>query len=392
MAPPMLLSMILLLLTPVLAQARLSTRDTEPSDLTSYKQAIYLPFTKKFNSAYTPTVRGSINGKAFTFPVDTGSTGLMIGEPLLPDVDLSGDNTDQYEKGWEFLTSSSLLYNGYFVPLNITFFGTTRSRRAVSQVPVLVVQSVIKCPTYNSTTGQGVCPEGGSVKSTASPRHVTYMGVGFGRNIAGSGLNFGSPDHNPFLNIIKINGRRTFSFRTGYSVSTKGVHLGLTARNTRNAAWVELEEGATDDARDWAMADMAMKVNGGDSYAGKVLVDTGIPQMFIQPPPCITLPTVRILNPAPSSVTKYTTRVKNGTQLDFAFPDFENGVAGYDFDVGDESFPSQPSYVQPVSGRPGTYFNSGRNFLVGFTIIFDAIGGRFGLICLKCTDDDGYYE
>ncbi|KAJ4363407.1 hypothetical protein N0V83_009700 [Neocucurbitaria cava] len=388
----MLWNTLLLFLTPALARTRLPARDTDPNDLSIYKQAIYLPFTKDFSSDYTPTVRGSINGRSFTFPVDTGSTGLMIGAPLLPDVDLSGSNADQYEQGWEFLTSSSLLYNGRFVPLDVTFYGSSRKYTAVSKVLVLVVQSVIKCPAYNSTTGQGICPDGGSVQSTASPKHVTYMGVGFGRNVAGSGLNFGSSDHNPFLNIVNINGRSTYSFRTGYVVSTTGVHLGLTTRNTRDAVWVDLDYGATDDWRDWAMVDMAMRVNEGqDEYAGKALVDTGIPQMFIQPPPGVKLPTVRILNPATNPTTKYTSRITNGTYLDFAFPSFQDGVAGYDFEVGDESFPSQPAYVQPVAGRPSTYFNSGRNFLFGFTIIFDADGGRFGLICLKCNDDEGYY-
>ncbi|KAF1847627.1 uncharacterized protein K460DRAFT_259778, partial [Cucurbitaria berberidis CBS 394.84] len=345
---------------------------------TNHGQTIFLPFASKFSSAYTPTVRGSINGKAFTFPVDTGSTGLIIGAPLLPNVKLDAKNEAKYQRGWEFLDSSSLLYTGRFVPLNVTFYGKTSARRAVTQVPVLVVQSVVKCPGYNPTTGKGVCPKGKSVKSTANLSHITYMGVGFGRNVAGSGIDFGTPDHNPFLNVIDINGHSTARLRTGYTLSTKGVYLGLTEKNTINADWVKLERGATENPRDWAGVRMSFKVNGAGDFKGTALVDTGVPQMYLQSAPIGTLPNVTIPNPAPSPAPKYTRRVTKGTHLAFAFPNFERGVAGYDFAVGDAAFPSQPKYVQPVSIGSGPFVNTGRNFLFGFTILFDAVDGRFG--------------
>ena len=152
----------------------------------------------------------------------------------------------------------------------------------------------------------------------------------------------------------------------------------------QRAVWVDLQNGAADDPRDWAELDMSFKFNGAGNYKGKALVDTGVPQMFLQSAPVASLPNVTIINRKPSSAPKYTKRVTPGTHLDFAFPSIEKGVAWYNFDVGDEEFPSQSAYVQPVKGGTGPFVNTGRNFLYGFPILFDAVGGRFGLICLKC--------
>lgn len=187
-------------------------------------------------------------------------------------------------------------------------------------MPVLVVQQVLKCPGYNATTGNGVCAQ--SVESTASEKHVTYMGVGFGRNVAGSGISFGTPDHNSFLNIIAINGLKATHLRTGYSLSTQGIHLGLTSTNTRNAAWVPLSKGATSDPRDWGELDISFTVNRVGNYHGKALIDTGIPQMFLQSAPIARLPNVTVAS-GPSPL-KHTRQVMNGTALAFAFPSFEN--------------------------------------------------------------------
>jgi hypothetical protein len=85
-----------------------------------------------------------------------------------------------------------------------------------------------------------------------------------------------------------------------------------------------------------------------------------------------------IPNPEPSPAFKYTKRVTPGTHLDLAYPSVKRGIAGYTFAVGDD-FRNPPEYVQLVitTGR-GPFVNTGRKLMWRFTIVFDAVGGRFG--------------
>jgi hypothetical protein len=96
-------------------------------------QTILLPWTKPFSrsSSYKPSVSGSIAGQTFTIPVDTTSTGVVVGSSLLPKVKLSDGNP----VGWRFLDNSSILLTGQIANLPITFYGTSKSQQAVSQVP-----------------------------------------------------------------------------------------------------------------------------------------------------------------------------------------------------------------------------------------------------------------
>tara|TARA_R110002003_G_scaffold149_3_gene13505 strand:+ start:24237 stop:25619 length:1383 start_codon:yes stop_codon:yes gene_type:complete len=371
--------LVVALLLPAVAVAA-----PDSNDLSVFPQTIFLPWISPFSrsSTYTPSVRGSILGKRFNFPIDTGSTGVLISASLLPSVKLTANNPT----GWEFLDSSDILYNGRFVDLNITFFGSN-GEQAVSRVPVLVVTTIVKCPGYDVNTGNGVCPSDKLDRAwSQSRRTVLYMGVGFGRNVRGSGILYGTPDHNAFINVISLSRYKQLFLRQGYTVSTKGVYLGLTGGNTNGAVWQQLEKMAGSDPRAWAPPLVSFTHDDSNNpVQAQALIDTGITQMYIQSMPELPLPNVTTRNASPPPQT--VTRVKPGTKLVFAFPDFKVGVAGYDFIVGDTGFPSQPRYVQPVTSGPGPFVNTGRNFLYGFSIAFDAVAGRFGFICQKCTDD-----
>lgn len=41
-----------------------------------FSQTIFIPWTARFSSSYTPVIYGGINGSPFTFPVNTGSVDL----------------------------------------------------------------------------------------------------------------------------------------------------------------------------------------------------------------------------------------------------------------------------------------------------------------------------
>jgi hypothetical protein len=103
--------------------------------------------------------------------------------------------------------------------------------------------------------------------------------------------------------------------------------------------------------------------------------------MYIRTEDNKPLPEVIIKNPKEGG-KPMVRRVKNGTRIAINFGTCVGGglgevTASYSFEVG-QSSPMAPSYV--VSGRqePPPYVNTGRNFLEGYSIAFDAVDGRFG--------------
>lgn len=354
----------------------------DPDNLSSFKATLFIPYASKFASNSTPTINGMINGEKHTIPVDTGSTGLIIGAPKLKSIP---KNKGTF--GVEYLSSSNNLYTGRFVNINITFFGKNETK-AVSQVPVLIVDKAVVCPGYNVTKGDGICPKKNPQQNDLN--RILYMGVGFGRNTKGSGLPYAIPSHNPFLNIQSINGKKVSdkTYRNGYTVSTHGIDLGLTTKNTAQYNWVKLDKGITTDSRDWAQVRTSFKVNDQGPFSGAALIDTGIGQMYIQAYPKGNIPNATVADTFHKPVVKgkKITVVKKDTHLDFGFPALndKDGVAGYDFKVGDKKFKSQPLWVQPVTIGNEPHVNTGRKFLWGFSVAFDAVSGRFGFKCLKC--------
>jgi hypothetical protein len=347
------------------------------------QQTIFLPWETPFSRSndYIPSIPGSIFGRPFTFPINTDSTGALIGATLLPEVEL----TQQNPAGWGFFDYNNVLFSGQYADLDIVLQGATPSDQALARVPVLIVTKVVKCPGYNVDTDNGICPPSKLDKNWTQPLDtVTYMGIGFGQDTRQSGLAYGTPATNPFLNIARINDEPTLSMRTGYVLSRHGIHLGLTASNTQNAAWTNLHKmPSSSDPRAWAPPLVSFTYDDSSpTTEAEALIGLGITQMYIQTTPERSLPNITVRDPGPPA--KPVQIVTPGTKLGFAFPDFENGIGGYEFLVGDTRFPSLPTYVVPIRNKTGPYVNTGRNFLFGFDVAFDAVFGRCGLMCEMC--------
>jgi hypothetical protein len=342
-----------------------------------HTKTVFIPFVNKFSPKHVPQVKCTIQGVNIDMPVDTGSTGLLIGAPRLPNVD-----TKVGEPAHHFFTSSKILYVGRLVQLPVTF-GGEGGLNATAKVPILVVDKSWTCPWYSPGKDSFKCPPGpkGERATERDTSNITYMGVGFGRNNPKDGMPIAGPRVNPFLNIDTINGSQisTTSMRAGYIVTTKGVHLGLTPQNVRGFAFEDLEPGLTHpiDPRDWAMARMCFSINGEGRSWGSVLVDTGIAQMYIRPDEGESIPTVTIRNPNKHGHARMVKRVKDGTHITVAFPSFDSQVSSYSFTIGEGSS-VEPNFVVPARSAFPPFVNTGRNLLHGHSIAFDAIGGRFG--------------
>ncbi|KAJ4366945.1 hypothetical protein N0V83_007475 [Neocucurbitaria cava] len=348
------------------------------ADLSKFTDSIFIPFVHEFSSKEVPQVLCTIEGIDIRMPVDTGSTCLLVGAPILPNISATAGTPAHH-----YFTSSRILYVGRLVELAVGFHGEGGSD-ATAIVEVLIVDKSWRCPWYNPSKDGFTCPLGpkGETPVERDTGNITYMGVGFGRNQPRDGMPNGTPRVNPFLNLHAIDGLpvSNMSMRAGYIIASEGVHLGLTQENTRGFVFEYLEPGWAhdEDPRDWAMAKMSFGINGEGDNRGPVLIDTGIPQMYIRTEEGVSLPTVTIRNPNKRGHARLVKRVKPGTGISVSFPSLDAPVVSYSFVVGDASY-TAPSYVIPANRAGPPYINTGRNFLFGYSIAFDAIGGRFGL-------------
>jgi hypothetical protein len=108
--------------------------------------------------------------------------------------------------------------------------------------------------------------------------------------------------------------------------------------------------------------------------------------MYIRAEDSMPLPEVIIKNPVEGS-TPTVRRVKNGTRIAIDFGACGSGslgevTASYSFEVG-QSSPMAPSCVVPGRQEPPPFVNTGRNFLEGYSIAFDAVDGRLGFRPVK---------
>jgi hypothetical protein len=84
------------------------------------------------------------------------------------------------------------------------------------------------------------------------PAGIQVMGVGFGREADGQPQ--GTPDKNPFLNLVSIDGKpasENRSLRNGYIINKDGIKIGLTERNTAGMKFAKLvQRHGAQDPRD----------------------------------------------------------------------------------------------------------------------------------------------
>ncbi|KAG9195911.1 hypothetical protein G6011_01032 [Alternaria panax] len=355
----------------------LATLRPMANGLSRCTNSIFIPFIYKFSPKHVPQVMCSIQGVDIKMPVDTGSTGTLIGAPILPNV-----SSTEGKPAHHFFTSSKILYVGRLVKLPMDFMGEAGSY-ATANVPVLIVDKSWRCPWYDPRKDRFECPPGpdGQQAGERDTSEITYMGVGFGRNGPRDGMPYATPSINPFLNIDAIDGELIPGgmMRDGYIISTAGIQIGLTPKNTKTFVFSSLEPGLNhdEDARDWAMAKMCFSINGEGRSCGTLLVDTGIAQMYIRAEQSVSIPTVVIPNPNPNGHAKMVKRVKPGTNITVGFPSLDQPATSYSFVVGEDSL-IEPNYVFPQLPEHPPYINTGRNLLFGYSLAFDAVGGRFG--------------
>lgn len=322
-----------------------------------YHRGVYLLFLNSPPAgeprSVPPTLALSFGGEAVHAVMDTGSTGIVVAASSIPDVDslrTLGPGTLSY-------SSSGRIMRGRWVVTAATVAGANGASITTRPLPVLAIDR-IDC-FQNARDCQ----------PTDHPRHVAMIGIGFAREADHQAQS--TPDKNPFLNLPGMgDGRQPGTMRRGYVVTREGVHVGLTAANTRGEyRYVKLAKAA--DGGDWSPLPACIALDRGTSACGTALVDTGVSVMYLTVPPDRQ---AGHIDPASGQTLAPGTRVtiRMGTDGSARSP-------AYGFAAGDTGDPAAPARIVLVQGkqRP-TFVNTSVHALNVFDYLFDADAGYVG--------------
>ncbi|EPS42455.1 hypothetical protein H072_3642 [Dactylellina haptotyla CBS 200.50] len=345
-----------------------------PTDTTC---SVFVPFTNtgsgsgKWPDDAPPRIYMDVDGKnIYRTPaglqIDTGSTGFQIGkETWEAQFKRIWATTDKSIPGWKYLSSSDILYTGYWVNVNVTFKDLSWTSLMRAELPVLVYDKRTNCSSVDNTTG--VC---GGPGIDIPGTNGALMGIGYGRRA--DGMNQCTPSTNPLLNVKGVWQNAPGSpctYRNGYIITKDGIQWGLTPSNTANFKFHTLNKWSSLDM-DWAMARSCLGINAITCRDGDFLPDTGISKSYV------SSPDIPSGNPSPPT---------GGLSIKLSLPDAGQQM-GY-FDYLDVS--SAAGDVEPVSFKTTrtttslrVYLNTGSHFFNGFETAYDADRGFYGIRAL----------
>lgn len=343
----------------------------------------------------------------FTMNVDTGSRGCFTSEDALG----GGFTNANSFKGLINLSSSGRVYNGYWTPttmiFDVTDLTTSLARKVISSVAILSVQS-LTCDTNHSSASFSIkssAPSGGflnldgggtlaytdwsfsltygqSVSYASNPgllEDVSNFGVGFylggatNSTTTGPIANNKNQIYNPLINLTEQN------LAAGYIIKTNGIQLGL-ATNVSGFAYTYLNPTgltSTNSVPDWQTPMGTTVINGTTNIPGSIVIDSGIGDAYISASGLVDTPTnltVQLMNSGGAT----------------------NGGVGYHIDMTGSSSLNPSSigrappatngiFSQNQSPYGTSYFNTGRNVLNAFDMLYDPVNGYMGLL----TNDYG---
>ena len=338
----------------------------------------------------------------FTMNVDTGSRGVFASEDAL-----GAGFTNAYSfQGQINLSSSGRVYNGYWTPTAMIFGVTDLTsglpKALTSSVTILSVQS-LTCDTNHSSASFSVksnapangtlnldgggtiaytdwafsLTHGQSVSYASNPgllADVSNFGVGFylggatNSTTTGPIANDKNQIYNPLINLTDT------SLLQGYIVKTNGIQLGL-ATNVAGFAYTKLNPtglASSNSVPDWQTPMGTTVINGVTNIPGSIVIDSGIGDAYISASNQTVAP------------TNFTVQLMNSGGA-------TNGGVGYYVDMASISSlnPSSISLSHPAtngifsqnqSPYGTSYFNTGRNVLNAFDMLYDPVNGYMGLL------------
>ncbi len=318
-----------------------------------YVGSYFLPFARGSGFESQLTVRVRINGGPITrLQLDTGSTGVVLGQGLVGSIDASGPPDEI------IYSSSGQVHHGVRNNVRIDFvdghgIGPMRAKPMVVMMPALIVTNI----TCRPAPFPDACHAGPVNKRPA------MMGIGFGEI-----------SQNALLNFEPM---KDGQMRRGYIIEPEGIRIGLTGNDVfPGFFFVKLERPAhSDSLRLWALPRVAIHATLPDGkhfdVNGRALMDTGIKGMFLGLPG------------APTSAM-----VPRGTQVTVV-PEWIGGRGpAINFSLAERRaltpLPRSSHWVKMVkdlvTDDPMPFINTGLRPIGAYRYLYDAEGGYWGLM------------
>jgi hypothetical protein len=286
------------------------------------------------------------DSKKIGVTIDTGSTSLLLSRDLIVK-----EKKDRFigpgQAGSETLYPHdiTLLGNYYLAP--VTLWDATLTKRLGKTVPMEVF-------VVDKSCVKDVCTES---KTTA------YLGVGFGRPSPAPTNGFlKSPAENAFLQLSDVVVDQ--DMHPGFILSKDSLSIGLNRTNARGFSYAKLDAFAGRPG-DWQGPKACVVFDGGYSAphcggAGTMLLDVGIPSMYVKP----------TVSPQPSTIA-------------IVAPDLQQRLLGYSFanpnlSPSPSPTPPAPTAVMFETPPPSVYVNTGRYALAATDYLYDEACGRVG--------------
>ncbi len=315
---------------------------TAAPDYAGFKEGIFLPFLNAGDGDMTsvPHLNLSFGGKKIRADLDSGSTGVVVAASMIPGF----DQLPSLGQGRLTYTSSGRVMIGQWVTTPATIAGRDGSVLHTDPMPVLAVTEV-KC-----------LKQARDCTPSDDPRGIAMIGVGFARE--SDAQHQSTPDKNPFLHVAG-----TLPQRHGYILQRDGVHVGLTAANTKGTFdFVKLDRQK--DLPDWGAVPACISLNEQTPPAcGTILVDTGVSAMFMTVPP--------------GQAGDQTGELAPGTEVAILVGPNEAQSKLYSFKVGDDS-PVAPNGTHLRVSPDRVFVNTSFHLLNGFDVLYDFDGGYAG--------------
>lgn len=354
-----------------------------------------------------PYIPVTMNGVSYALPLDTGSRGFIIDQ-------ISANLTPQSSDPWGqvYYNSSNRVFRGQWSSQTLSFptavSGGTATGPATVTLPVLIIEAVTvsQVPAPGSTQASAVFwstlatgainvrdaggNPAGSVLITDSTYTLAYgqfayysdnpysmtsaanFGIGFDRTGNGTTPNDDqvNQQYNPFLNVSQM---LTGGMTAGYVLRQNEVQLGLTGSESGYAYTNLVPTGLARPAGvvpDWQAPTGSLVFNGTAYGTGQIVIDTGIGSGIMNLPgltsysPADTL-TVNLLNSGGAVSYDVNTDPNNWLNPCGSIDVFPTPIPGHFTE-------NQPPYA-------GQFFNTGRNVLNAFDVLYDGQNGFFGL-------------